>query len=309
MSSEKISVVIPCYFSEKTIAPIVHKVEDVLEKEKYDYEVILVDDGSKDRTYDQIQKLAKENQHIKGVRFSKNFGQHAALMAGYKYSSGDIIVGLNDDGEQDPSDMIKLISKIKEGYDYVCAKHELKKHAFFKRLGSRFNNYCCIHFLNQPSDFRFSSYYAMTRFLINELIKNDNPFINVNGLILTITQNVADVDIPAYERKEGQSGYSLRKSILLWANSFTAYTAAPLHLNIYIGIFFGVLSILGLLVMILLFIASQKVGAIILLFLAFFCFAFSLLFIMQGLMGEYVARTYMLLNGKQQFVMKESINL
>lgn len=309
MKKEKISIVIPCYHSEKSVGEIICKVEKVLAENNYEYEIILVDDGSKDHTYEKIRELAMYNSKIKGIRFSQNFGQHAALIAGYSYVSGDIIVGLNDDGEHDPSDIPLLINKIHEGYDYVCAKRASTKHTMLQELGSKFNNYCCIHLLKQPKDFCFSSYYAMSRFLINEIIKNKNPFVNINGIILSITKKVIDIEIPTYKRKCGKSGYSLQKSIALWANSFTAFSAMPLRISIYLGFVTTILSLV-ILVYGLISLLTRNSQYF---FFKFICAAviglFGVLFLLLGIIGEYIARIYMTVNDKPQYVIRESNNL
>lgn len=309
MKEKKISVVVPCYYSENTLVPIIHKIEDVLTRKYYEYEIILIDDGSKDNTYKKIQELSKGNQKIKGIKFSQNFGQHAALIAGYAHVTGDIVVGLNDDGEHNPEDIPTLVEKLEEGYDYVCAKHQLKKHTIIQKLGSTFNNFCCINLLGQPKNFRFSSYYAMNRFLIEEIIKNENPFINVNGLILSITKRVTDIEIPAYERKSGVSGYTIRKSVLLWANSFTAFTIVPLRISIYVGMILALLSVICIVYSLVILFFGISNMPVIKLMEGFVLGVFGLNFLALGIIGEYIGRVYMVVSGARQYIVAETINL
>jgi glycosyltransferase involved in cell wall biosynthesis len=309
MKDKKVSVIVPCYYSTNTLTPIVNQIIDVLTQEYYEYEVILVDDGSKDNTYEKMQKLSKENHNIKCIKFSQNYGQHAALIAGYGCVTGDIIVGLNDDGEHDPKDIPVLIKKLQEGYDYVCAKHHLKKHTLIQKIGSRFNNFCCINLLEQPDDFYFSSYYAMNKFLIREIIKNKNPFVNVNGLILSITKKVADVEIPAHERKAGNSGYSFRKSVLLWANSFTAFTIKPLRISFYIGIILAIVSVIYMAFLMILLLGKNINFDFSMLLNIFILVICSMLFFVLGIIGEYIGRIYLVLSGKPQYIIEETINM
>ncbi|MEF2782744.1 MAG: glycosyltransferase [Clostridium sp.] len=298
MIDKKISIVIPCYNSEIMLESIVKKCITVMENENYCFEIILIDDGSKDKTFTVIEKLKNNYSNILGIKFGKNFGQHAALIAGYSMTSGEIIVGLNDDGEQNPDDIPKLIKKLEEGYDYVCAKHDLKGHKKVNKAGSKINNWCNIHLLGQPEGFYFSSYYAMNRFLIDKIIENKNPFININGLILTITNKITDIDIPLYERQYGSSGYSLKKSLKLWSNTYTSYTIFPLRISIY---FSFVLCIMVMITFIVFFITKSFYWLI----SCFVLILFALLFFSLSIIGEYIGRIFLTVNGYPQYIIEK----
>ena len=175
----KLSVVIPCYNSEKSIQKIVNSCVDTITKDgRFDYEVVLINDGSKDATWDIIKKLSQENTKIISINFAKNFGQHNALIAGYRNVSGDYIVGLDDDGEHDPKDMFKLIdSLIENNYDFVCAYYESgKKKSGLRNLGSDINAFMAKTLLNKPNNVVFSSYYVERRFVTDQIAKCQNPF-------------------------------------------------------------------------------------------------------------------------------------
>ena len=140
---KKISFVIPCYRSENTIEGVVNEIEtamDVLSKEKkYSYEIILINDCSPDNTMGTIRRLCGEKQNIIGIGFARNFGQHAALMAGLRQSDGDYVVCLDDDGQTPADEVNKLLEKLEEGFDAVYAKYEHKQHSGFRNLGSKVN--------------------------------------------------------------------------------------------------------------------------------------------------------------------------
>ncbi len=136
----KISYVIPCYNSSKALKKVVFQITEKMRlMSNYEYEIILVDDFSRDDTMTVIQNLCKECDSIKGLGFSRNFGQHAALMAGFRQVTGDIIVCLDDDGQTPAEEADKLIDKIIEGYDVVYAKYENKMHSLFRNTGSYIN--------------------------------------------------------------------------------------------------------------------------------------------------------------------------
>ena len=134
---ELLSFVIPCYRSEQTIASVVDKIiETVTNDGRYDYEIICVNDCSPDNTLDVLNRLADSNEKIIVLDLARNFGQHSAIMAGFNYVSGDIIVCLDDDGQTPPEECFKLIDKLNEGYDLVSAKYPKKKESLFRRFGS-----------------------------------------------------------------------------------------------------------------------------------------------------------------------------
>lgn len=303
---EKISIVIPCYKSKITIGPIVEKIHRVMENYSGTYEVILVNDGIPDETYAVLCELARQDNRVRAICFSRNFGQHSALMAGYAQVTGDIIVGMDDDGEHDPADLFTLVDKLMEGYDFVCAKHNPINHSPIHVLGSKFNNEMQKQMLGQPDDFYFSSYYAMRRFVADGIICYKRPFPYVNGLILQITRNMTDVEIPLHERQAGSSGYNLRRSINLWLNAFTAFSVKPLRISAWIGGICACAGFVGSVITIVRKLLYPQIAAgwssmtILLLLIG------GILMMMLGLIGEYVGRIYMSINGLPQYVIRST---
>jgi len=138
---KKISFVIPCYRSTNTIESVVTEIQDTMKNcVDYNYEIILINDSSPDDTFETIVRISKINKNVLGLNLSKNFGQHAALMAGFNHCTGDIVVCLDDDGQTPADEALKLINKIEEGFDIVYASYENKKHSWFRNLGSKFNS-------------------------------------------------------------------------------------------------------------------------------------------------------------------------
>ena len=135
---KKVSFIIPCYRSSLTIGSVVDELRETMSalSDRYSYEIILVNDFPGDDTFEVIKKLAREDENITGINFSRNFGQHAALMAGFRYCSGDITVCLDDDGQTPADEAGKLLEKLEEGYDVVYAKYVHKQHSAFRNFGS-----------------------------------------------------------------------------------------------------------------------------------------------------------------------------
>lgn len=206
---KKVSFVIPCYRSEHTITKVIAEIDEKMkEMNAYEYDIFLVNDCSPDDTFGVIRKLCNEREDIKGINFARNFGQHAALMAGLRFSDGDYVVCLDDDGQTPANEVDKLLNKLDEGYDAVYAKYEHKQHSAFRNFGSKVNELMTRIMLEKPAELYVSSYFAVKRFVVDEMIKYENSYPYVIGLVLRTTRNVTNVVANHREREEGRSGYT-----------------------------------------------------------------------------------------------------
>lgn len=187
--SKLVSFVIPCYRSAQTIGKVVEEISVTLERSKqYRYEIILVNDASPDNTFEVIRSLCEKRKEICGVNLARNFGQHAALMAGFRYAHGDIIVCLDDDGQTPAEEVPKLLARLEEGYDVVYARYEIKKHSAFRNFGSHVNEWMTRVMLGKPKELYLSSYFAVKRFIVDEMLRYTNPYPYVIGLVLRATK-------------------------------------------------------------------------------------------------------------------------
>ena len=158
---QKISYVIPCYRSAHTLEAVVAEITATMAGlARYDYEVVLVNDCSPDDTIGTIRRLVAADPHVQGVDLAKNFGQHAALMAGFHQCSGDIIVCLDDDGQTPADEVGKLLDKIEAGYDVVYARYDTKRQAGWRNLGSWVNSKMTEIMLGKPPQLVVNSYFA-----------------------------------------------------------------------------------------------------------------------------------------------------
>ena len=306
----KISYVIPCYNSEKTIEKVITEINEVMKLNNRDlYEVILVNDCSKDNVWSKIKELCKENSNIKAVNFAKNFGQHAALIAGYRNATGDIVVSIDDDGQTPVKEVYSLIKKIEEGYDVVYASYKNKKHNFFRNIGTKLNNFMCEKLLKKPKGLMLTSFFVANKFIIDEIIRYNNPYTYIPGLVLRTTNNIASVPVNHRERESGKSGYNFKKLLSLWINGFTAFSVVPLRVSMIIGI---TISLLGFAYMIYIIINKiiNPVAPIgwtstisILLLIG------GIILFVLGMIGEYIGRIYISMNNSPQYVIKESLNI
>ena len=316
MSMEKekrISFVIPCYCSEVTLPKVVKEIKETLHRMKeqgksYDYEIILVNDCSPDDTFAVIQKLCGEDRKIKGVNLARNFGQHAALMAGFHQVNGDVVVCLDDDGQTPADEVDKLLEEIDNGSDVVYAKYEHKKHSAFRNFGSWVNEEMARIMLGKPRELYVSSYFAAKRFVVEEMKKYTNAYPYVIGLVLRTTKRISNVSVCHREREIGSSGYTFGKLLGLWFNGFTAFSVKPLRLATAVGCMCSVCGFLYGIYTVIKKLVNPNVPMGFSSLMAAIVFMGGMMMMMLGLVGEYIGRMYISMNNSPQFVIRETIN-
>lgn len=306
-----VSFVIPCYRSEKTLSGVVKEIQDTMEKmENYQYEVVLVNDCSPDDTFSVIRKLCHENENIIGIDLAKNFGQHSALMAGFHYVKGDIVVCLDDDGQTPADEVDRLLGGIRQGADVVYARYGKKHHSGFRNWGSHVNEMMTRVMLGKPKDLYLSSYFAAKRFVVKEMLRYKYAYPYVIGLVLRTTKNIINVDVEHRDRQAGVSGYTLGKLFNLWFNGFTAFSVKPLRIATvtgagcaFLGFAYGIYTIIKKI-----FIKPPDLVTGFSALMAVLVFMGGMLMLMLGLVGEYMGRMYISMNNSPQFVIRECLN-
>ncbi len=306
----KISFVIPCYHSAQTVGNVVRDIVDtVLVRSEFQYEIILVNDNPPDDTWRVICEMCRNNPNIHGICFTKNFGQHAALMAGYRKVTGDIVVSLDDDGQDPPQEMFKLIDALNEKTDLVYAKYIQKKRSLFRIFGSKVNDWMVQWLLNKPKELYLASYYAAKRFIIDEMVKCENPFPYIDGLALRSTSEYINVDIVHKERAAGNSGYSIAKLVGLWMNGLTSFSVKPLRIATFSGFCISLFGlVLAIIIIIQKLILKDAVSAGWPSIMTVVLILDGAIMIMLGLVGEYVGRIYVTMNKSPQYVIKDEVN-
>lgn len=305
---KKISITTPCYKSEDTIGKLVAGITQEMKLHPdYDYEIILVCDGSPDNTFKVISELAKNDEHVKAYDLAKNFGEASALMAAYSKATGDYVVRMDDDGEHDPKDLFKLIDKLEEGYDYVCAEFIHYHHSLYKRIGSKFNYWFLTKMMDIPKGSILSSYNVTRKYVIDEILKYGNPKPYVDGMVWAITNRVTSVPIEHGFRYAGESGYDFKKSVELWLNGVTSYSIKPLRLASMMGFLFSFVGFISIVLVIAdkLLHPNASAGWASILSVLLFIGGFIMIFL--GLIGEYVGRGYLIQNHIPQYVIREEV--
>jgi glycosyltransferase involved in cell wall biosynthesis len=307
--NNSISFVIACYNSEKTLRTVVEEVCNTLLIENLEYEIILVNDGSSDRTLDIIKKLCESNSKIKGINLSKNFGQQHAIIAGFNFVKGNLVAYCDDDGQSPVSELNKFILKINEGYDMVFAKYPNQKRGFFNGIGAYLNNKMLKYLFNKPTDLSFGNFWIAKKFIVDEVIKCKNPRLYLGGVFLSITSNMANVECMQRKRLNGKSNYSFLKLVTVWLNGLTAFSIAPLRIASFTG---GIIALIGIFYLIYIIFDKLTNPNILIGYsslMSVILFIGGMLMMMMGVLGEYIGRIYSNMNTLSQFVVQQKINI
>ena len=304
-----ISIVIPCYYSEKTIHKVVDMVTEEFKKnDGYECEFVLVNDGSTDGTFNEIRKLSAEYDNVIGVNLMRNFGQHNALMAALQYTSGDYVLGMDDDMQTHPSQIFKLIHKIEEGYDLVYGIYPKVTNGPIKNLTSIINRKTSRVMLSRPKEIESSNFWICTRRVRDEVIKFDtfNPY--VDAIFYRVTNNIGMVDVEHHKREYGQSGYTFRKLLKLWM-AYWNFSVIPLRMSFFFGTFSFLAGIIFTIYLIINKIISPDLPVGWSSTMCVLALLFGVVLMMLGVVGEYLGKIILILNKTPQYVVRETVGL
>ena len=300
------------YNPEKTIEEVVNEIEIAVSKlnSKFDLEIILVNDYSKDNSLEVCKDICRHKPFVRLISFSKNFGQHNALMAGIKIASGDYIIFMDDDLQTPPGEMGKLIEELeKNNYDVVFAKYKTENKSIFRVFGSFVNDLMANALAEKPKNITINSYFIMKRYVANEIIKYENAYPYIIGLIFRVTQNVGNILIEHRDRKICKSNYTLKKLLQLWFNGFTNFSVKPLRISSVFGLFFSITGFVYLLIIIIRRIMNPGIQAGWTSIMAAIIFFGGIQLLSIGLLGEYIGRVFLSINKKPQYVIKEKYSI
>lgn len=305
----KLSIVIPCYNAEHNIEKVLSDFQTAFEPMRnWEYEIILVNDCSKDNTIEKLKIISQRYDNTIIIDLAKNAGQHSSILAGFKFATGDLVSTADDDGQTPLENIMKLVEKIEEGYDVACAKYvDRAQPSWVRRMGTQVSRKMADWLIDKPDGIILSTFFVAKKFVIDEMIKYDQPYPFVNGLLARVTSKIANVEMNQNVRNSGSSGYNIKKLLHLWLNGFTAFSIKPLRVSSFSGIIFCGIGFLGALITIFRKIIDTNV-------LIGWSSVFSLMLIigglilcMLGMIGEYIGRIYMCINMTPQYVIKEVI--
>jgi len=300
----RLSICIPVYNGSKTIGDLVAETRRQLRDYGYELEFVLVNDGSQDNSDRVCTQIAEENDDVSYICLRRNYSEHNAVMCALNHMTGDYAIIVDDDFQNPPSEIIKLVKEAEKGFDVVYAKYRKKKHNWFRNWGSRFNDRMATWLIGKPKNLYLCSFKLITRDVVNEIIKYTGPFPYIDGLLLRVTNNISDVYVEHLPRKEGKSNYTLGKLINLWLSMFINFSIKPLRLVTFLGFFTGLfclgLGIYFIVDKILHPEISQGWASTVVIVL----FNATLQMLSLGIAGEYIGKHYLDTNGTPQWVVK-----
>lgn len=304
-----LSVVVSVYNEELSLPDFYRKTSAVLDQIPWDYELIFVNDGSQDRSYEILQEFAGDS-HVKVVDFSRNFGHEAAMIAGIDYARGDGIVCMDADLQHPPNYLPAIIEKFEEGFEVVSmvrtknADAGLVKRVTSKGFYAVLNAISPVKFENNASDF-----FALSRAVANVLKQDYRERIRyLRGYVQSVGFRKTTIEFEAEKRFAGESKYNLGKLIKFSTNALFSFSDLPLKLGIYSGLF---MALLGVVLMIytlvnkFVFYVPSGYSTIV----VFLCFMFAILFVIVGIIGEYISIIFSEVKERPIYIVREVRNI
>jgi len=242
--SVHISVVSPVYRAEKILPELADRIKRSLEKITNSYEIILVEDCGPDQSWSKIEQLSKIYPEIKGIKLSRNFGQHYAITAGLDYAKGEWIVVMDCDLQDQPEEIEKLYQKANEGYDIVLARRHSRKDGFFKKLGSKAFYRTLGYLTGSEQDETVANFGIYSRKVIDAVCSMRETIRFFPTMVKWVGFKSVKIDIEHSSREEGKSNYNLKKLLNLALDIILAYSDKPLRLLIKTGLLISFGSIL-----------------------------------------------------------------
>jgi len=299
-----LSVVIPLYRSADSIERVVADLAGLAVAGGM--EIVLVNDGSPDDLRGACGRiLAACPVPVAIVNLARNFGEHNAVLTGLREARGRWVVTMDDDGQNPPSEVPKLLAAAQDGgYDAVFGAYVTKRHAAWRNGGSWFTNRVAGWVLDKPAGLYLSSFRCLSRFLVDQITRYEGPFSYIDGLILQSTRSLASVPVEHRVRAAGRSGYTIRKLLHLWTNMLVNFSVLPLRLATFLGLGMAALGVLGVAAVLVLYFTGQGPafgwGSLMAALLMFS----GTQMVMLGLIGEYLGRTYLSANRRPQTVVR-----
>jgi len=294
----EISIVIPVYNSADCITELCRQISQYVEVE---HEIVLVNDNSSDNSWDEICKISSVNACVKGISFRKNFGQDSAIMAGLSKCIGKYIVVMDDDLQHSPKDIPLLYEVCKLGHDVCYGCYNEKKQKLWKNFGSWLNGKFSEWMLAKPAELYLSPFKIINSSLVESMLQYSGPYPYIDGLILSHTNNIAQIKVTHSIRFSGESTYSFGKSISVWLKHVTGFSILPLRVASVAGILSSIIgfSLAGYHSLKYLIFGTEVEGWTTLVVLTLIIGGLSLLSL--GIIGEYLGRSYLFLSGKPQY--------
>ncbi|MFB0535133.1 MAG: glycosyltransferase family 2 protein [Anaerolineae bacterium] len=308
-----LSIVIPLFNEEENVKPLYAQLKEALEPMERSYEIIIVDDGSTDRSFELLKGLQAHDKRLKVIRFRRNFGQTAAFAAGFEHARGRVVVTMDADLQNDPADIPQLLEKLEEGYDVVSGwRVERWKSAWLTR---RLPSVVANRLISETTGVHLHDYGCSLKAYRSEVVKNINLYGELHRFIPAMASwmgvSVAEIPVHYRARQFGRSKYGMSRTIkvildLLTVRFLLSYSTRPIHIFGSLGLAMsGLGGILGLYLSVVKLALGEDIGDRPLLLLAILLMVLGVQMITMGLLGELVVRTYHESQGKRIYVVRE----
>jgi undecaprenyl-phosphate 4-deoxy-4-formamido-L-arabinose transferase len=302
-----LSIVIPVYRAEETLRELYRRLVAVLETERIEFEILFVEDCGGDRSWEVIQALANDDPRVRGLRMSRNYGQHSALLCGIRAARYEFVVTLDDDLQNPPEEIPKLLAKLAEGHDMVYGTREQERHGLLRDMASRITKWALQSAMGAETARNVSAMRAFRTELREAFANYRSPTVNLDVLLTWATTRFGAVRVRHEERQVGESGYNLRKLITHAVNMMTGFSTLPLQIASIMGFLFAMFGflILGYVLVRFLLDGSSVPGfpflaSIIAIFSGVQLFAL-------GIIGEYLARMHFRTMDRPPYLVRERV--
>lgn len=311
MEKQKLSIVVPCYNEEKVLNVFYERIMKVVKEfeNNYNYELVFVDDGSKDKTFEELKKLRSKNKNIKIISFSRNFGKEAGIYAGLSNSDGDLVVVIDADCQHPPETILEMLKCIEEGYDTVATRRINRKgepiiKSFLSGLFYKFiNKFMEIKLEQNAQDFRM-----MKRNVVDAILSLEEYNRFSKGIFSWVGFNCKYIEVENESRAAGTSKWGFKSLFKYAIEGITSFTTAPLKLATFLGLIVFVVSLVfGIEIIIqTLVLGKDTPGYASTIVSVLFMGGVQLLCI--GILSEYISKMYMEIKGRPKFIVKEKID-
>jgi polyisoprenyl-phosphate glycosyltransferase len=300
------SVVIPVYRSAETLPELIRRLEKVFQTINESYEIIMVDDASPDRAWQVMKDLYAKSRHLKIIRLQKNRGQHVSILCGMRFARGDYVITIDDDLQNPPEEIPKLIAAIKEDdtLDGVIGIPVEKKHSLYRRIGTDALNMVTTQIFKKDKNLKMASFRILRNRIVTNLVELNIAEPAIGTMLLLLTKRLKNIEVRHDQRANGGSSYSFAKLVNLSINNILNYSALPLQIVSRLGIFFAFSS---LMLTIYYLIRSQYVQvsgwSSIVVLITFFS---GLILFSLGIIGEYLIRILKAVNAYPLYIISAS---
>lgn len=303
----KISIISPVYRAEKIIPELVRQIDQAVRSLSDDYEIILVDDGSPDQSWSEIQKETKKYPSLKGIKLSRNFGQHYAVTAALNYASGEATIIVDCDLQDQPEEIKKLIEAYKDGNEVIFTKRIVRRHSFFKAIYSAFFNFIFKWVSNKDFDVNAGSMVligkkARTAFL--QIKDHDRLYLQ---LLKWVGFKNTTIPVNHSKRHSGKSTYNFIKLLKIALQGFTSFSNKLLYFSIILGLVFSAVAFISILIIVILYFTQGfQSGWASLISSIFLCTGIILVNI--GILGLYIGKTFNQSKERPLYIVEQEIN-